>query len=231
MATPSSIISMAATLQNDTAQDTYTDAAVLPYLNIALDDLQEIFELNNIPVTNKSSAAITVPAEVRKIGFGTVPALPSDLIEIERLWESQVGQNNWVPMLKKDFIPHDLQDNTEISQFLIWAWMGQEINLIAANSPNDLKIDYIGKIFNTPILIGNINVNIPIINIKSYLGYKTAALLAMFIEEDEARAIALDSLATQALDRTLGISTKGRQSIVTRRRPFRASYKRRGLVY
>ncbi len=92
-------------------------------------------------------------------------------------------------------------------------------------------MDYTANMFNTPILIGNIGVNLPFTNVKTYLEYKTAALCAMFIAENESRAVALDSLTGTALSRALGIPIKGMQSIVTRRRPFRHSFKHRGTSY
>jgi hypothetical protein len=231
MAKPSDIIATVSTLMNDFAQTKYTNTVVLPYLNLALDELQETFELNGIPITNETSAAITIPAGVNEIGFATNPALPSDLIEIQELWESPTGLNNWTPMTKKDFIPHYLEDNTTISMFLIWCLDTGNISLIAANSVIDLKIDYTANMFNTPILIGNVGVDLPFTNVKTYLGYKTAALCALFIAENESRAQALDSLGMTALNRSTGIPIKGMQSITTRRRPFRASYKRRGVSY
>ena len=231
MATPSEIIDMVASLQNDTAQTEYTDAAVLPYLNMALDDLQETFELNNIPTTNKTSALINVTAGIDAIGFSTTPALPTGLIEIQQLWESPEGLNQWTKITKNTFIPHYLEDGTTISQFLIWAWVDQQIKLIAANADIDIKLDYIQSIFSTPILIGQIATDIPIINIKSYLGYKTAALCSMFIGENETRAMMLSGLADSALSKTLGIAIKGTQTIPIRRRPFRASFKRRNVAH
>jgi len=214
---------------NDPDQSLYTNAACLPYFNLSLDELQEIFELNDIPVTHETSASIAIPSGISRIGHDTVPALPSDLIEIRELWESPSGLEQWTPVVQKDTIPHYLQNNTTISQFLIYALKHGRIYFIATNADNDLKIDYIGSIFNTPIVIANINVNLPFTNIKTYLEYKTAALCAMFIAENETRAMALDSLAKTALDRALGIPIKGMQSIVTRRRPFRASLKNRGV--
>jgi hypothetical protein len=231
MPKPSDIIVTVAGLMNDFSQTQYTNTVCLPMLNLALNELQELFELNGIPVTNEVSAAITVPVGVNEIGFSTSPALPADLIEIQELWESPTGLNNWTPMVKKDFIPHYLEDNTTISMFLIWALEQGDVQLIAANSIIDLKIDYVSNMFNTPILIGAINTNLPFTNIGTYLDYKTAALCAMFIAENGSRAAALDSLAGTALTRALGIPIKGMQSITTRRRPFRASYKRRGVVY
>ncbi len=237
MPKPSDIITTAATLMNDYTQSVYNNAACLQFFNLALDELQEIFELNGLPVTNETSAAITVksPANVlqltSQVGFDTNPALPSDLIEIQQLWESPVGLNQWTEVVKKEFLPNYMKDGTRISQFLIWALEKGRIKLLAANQDNDLKIDYVASIFNTPILIKDINVNLPFTNVKTYLEYKTAALCAMFIAENPERATSLDSLAGGALSRSIGIPVKGMQSIVTRRRPFRSSYKRRGTVY
>ena len=73
-------------------------------------------------------------------------------------------------------------------------------------------IDYIGSIFNLPILTSQINTPIFIINAQSYLMYKTTALVAMVIDEDTNRALTMDAKAMDALERSLGISTKGRQS-------------------
>ena len=231
MPTPAAIISTVSALMNDSAQSRYTNSVCLPYLNLALDELQELYELNGIPIINKTSAIISVPSGVSSIGYTTIPAIPSDLIEIQELWESPSGQNEWTHMNKKEFIPHYLEDNTTISQFLIWSWESAQIKLIAANANNDLKLDYIAFIFNTPILMASINVDLSFTNIKTYLEYKTAAICAMFVAENETRAMALNGLAGTALDRALGIPIKGMQSIITRRRPFRASFKTRNNVY
>jgi hypothetical protein len=224
---PSAIITTVAALMNDAAQSNYTNAACLPYLNLALNELQEIYEQNDIPVTHETSAAITVKAGVSSIGLDTNPALPSDFIELQQLWESPEGLEQWTPLIKREYLPHQLQDGTTISQFLIYAWKKGRISLIAANQDNDLKLDYIASMFNTPILIKDINVNLPFTNIKTYLDYKTAALCALFIAENPSRALALDALTGTALTRALGIPIKGMQSVITRRRPFRQAHKNR----
>ena len=231
MPKPSEIIAASAVLMNDAAQSRYTNTAVLPFFNLSLDELQEIFELNGIPITNETSAAITIKQGISRLGFDTTPALPSDFIELQQLWESPVGLNKWIPVIKKDFIPHYLEDTTTISQFLIYTWEHGRILLVPANQDNDLKLDYTANMFNTPILIANINVNLPFTNVKTYLEYKTAAFCAMFMAENPQRATSLDSLAEGALGRALGIPIKGMQSITTRRRPFRHSFKHRGVSY
>jgi hypothetical protein len=232
MPKPSSIItSVAGACMNDAAQAVYDNATCLPMLNLALAELQELYEQNDIPITNDESAAITIKAGVNRLGFDTTPAFPSNLIEIKQLWESTSGLDQWTPMYKKDTIPHYLDGLTPTSRFGIWALEQGRVKLIAANTDIDLKIDYIGSLFNLPILIKDINVNLPFTNVETYLIYKTGALCAMFIAENESRAVALDSLTGTALSRALGIPIKGMQSIITRRRPFRASYKRRGTNF
>lgn len=229
MPTPSEIIDMAASLQNDTAQTQYTDPACLPYLNMALDELQEIFEANNIPVTNEVSIVLTIPIGQTVIGYTT--GLPNNLIEIQQLWERSAGTNPWIPMTKKEFLPHYLE-GVEYTTFRYWAWINNEIRLFPCNQENDIKMDYIQSIFDTPIDINDVEIDLGIRfkNIKSFLGYKTAALCSMYIGENETRAAALNGQAEQALERSLGISIKGTQSIIARRRPFRASYKMRTVI-
>jgi hypothetical protein len=227
MATPAQVMLRSAALLNDSVRSVYTDEVVLPYLNMALDELQEYYELNNVPITNNQSATITVPKGISAIGYATTPALPVDLIEIQNLYESEVGQSAWALMLPKTFL-HQTKD--QISAFIIYAWGQNQLNLIAANKDIDLKIDYVASLFPTDLAIGSINTDYPIKNIKSYLAYKTAALCSRYIGENETRSNELNGLAQLALDRSLGISTKSRQSILTRRRPFRAGYKSRGIV-
>ena len=234
MPVPSDIVGTVAVLMNDYAQTQYTNSVCLPFLNLALAELQEIFELNGLPVTNEESAIITIPYVaspaplIVQVGFNTVPSLPADMIEIQELWESPSCINQWTRVDKKDFLPKYLLDSTQISQFLVWAWEQGQINLIAANQPNDLRLDYTANMFNLPITIGNIGVNLPFTNIGTYLDYKTASLAAFFIAENESRSAALNSLAETALNRAIGIPVKGMQSITIRRKPFRFSFKHRG---
>jgi len=220
---------------NDQADAVYHDEIILPYFNMALQELQEIFELNNIPVTNVTSAIINVPTGIDTIGFPPdtplpdTPYLPSDLIEIQELWESQEGLNIWTPMRRLDFLPHDAEIAAPISNFLIWAWMEQEIRVIAANQDNDLKLDYIKSIF-TPITELTLDDDLAVLNIDSYIQYKTGALCSMYIGENSERAVVLNEQAEVALTRTIGISNKGEQAIFTRRLPFRMGYKSIGRL-
>lgn len=217
-----------ASLLNDTARTIYTYAAQVPYLNIALQELQEYFELNNIPVTQTTSAVIQVDAGFTEIVYNGVgiPTLPSDMIEPQQLWERTRNIDPYIPMSKRDFLPHYME-GIQTSQFIFYVWQDQKIKLLAANANNDIKIDYIKELFAT---VTNEFSLINVINARTFLGYRTAALCAEFIERNKSSSDALNSYAALAMDRATGIGAKGKQNIATRRRPFRAAYKRRGWI-
>jgi len=217
---------MTASLLNDTARSVYTYTAQLPYLNMAYRELGEKLELDNIPVTNETSAVILMEAGVSNIGGDGGPALPDGLVEIQQLWQRPTGTSQtFIPIQKYEYLPH-YWDGNETSVFPAWSYEGQIIKFIVCNTDTDVKIDYIkSAIENIP----DSNKLITIINSFNYLGYRNAGLCARFIGENPTRADSLDVQAELAYDRMLGMATKGKQSIVTRRRPFMASYKSRGI--
>jgi hypothetical protein len=223
-----SVINASAALLNDPSKSVYTFAVQLPYLNIAMQELQEIFELNNIPVTDTfTSSPILISAGVTAVGFSAGnPTLPSDLIEPKVVWQRQSGVDPYVPMTRVDFLPRFIQ-GISINQFINYVWQSQELRFLAANVDIQLVIDYVRKLF-VPITVDTDL--ILVLNTQTFLEYRTASLCAQFIMENPTRASSLDNDAGTALNRSLGIGTKGRQRILIRRRPFRASYKRRSFM-
>jgi len=230
--TAGEVMDMSASLLNDTAKTVYTYTAQMPYLNMAYRELGELLELNNIPVTNATSAVIPIIASGDNIGGSDTPdaahpALPDGLVEIQQLWQRPTGTDiPFLPISKYEFLPH-FWDGIETSVIPAWAWMEQIIKFIPSNTPTDVKIDYIKTAI---ITIEDEDDDILIINAFNTLGFRTAGLCARFIGENPTRADTLDSDAVLAFERMLGMSNKGRQSIVTRRRPFMASYKNRGMI-
>jgi len=224
------VMDSAASLQNDSAKASYTYAAQVPYLNMALLELQELFELNEVPVVDTVSAVMTVPAAVTSIGFSPAvpivgtPYLPSNLIEPQTLWERQSGTNSYVPMTIVDSLPKNLE-GIQVSQFIWYTWQSQEIRFLSSGQINQIKMDYIRNLF-TPITLLTGLEELYIINGQSFLQFRLGGLLAEFVGENQTRADKLNGFAALAIDRALGIGTKGRQAITTRRRPFRNNFKR-----
>jgi hypothetical protein len=222
------VMDISAALLNDPELSVYTYTAQLPYLKLASQELQESFEQNNIPITNETSAVIEVDAETTEIGFSDYtpsPNLPDDLIEIRQLWWSPRDQNQWLPMSKREYLPHYLED-AQTSALGFYTWNDQIIKFLPASADNDVKIDYIKPIF--PAIVDQ-NTILGLINGKTFLEFRTAGLCARYIGENPTRGDELDGFAQMASDRATGIGTKGKQSIPVRRRPFRAGFKRRGF--
>lgn len=224
----SEILDLSAAALNDTAREKFTNPVLIPYLNMSLIELQEIFELNDIPVTEDTSAIITVPSGSPAIGYNTTPPLPSNLIEIKNLWESTSGLSSYTPMYKVGaFKPYN---NVPVNSFGFYIWNSQEIRVLPALGAIDLKIDYVKALFN-PVTISLINAQNTIRNTDGYIWARSASFAAFFIDENTTRSAELNNDAAASLSRSLGISIKGMQAIVTRRRPFRASFKaRRSLL-
>lgn len=225
MPTAGEVMDQAAALQNDPAKTVYTFVKQIPYLNMAMRELEEIFEQNNVPITNDTSAIINIPANTSIVFRSPLgpPTFPVDLQEIQQMWERSEGVNPFIPMRRLEFLPHELE-GAQISQLLFWTFNEDQIQFLAANADNDIKVDYVKSLF-VPIVSSGDAINVP--SCMSFLAYRTAAICSEFIGENKTRADSLNANAVMALDRTLGISAKGRQAITTRRRPFMQSYKRR----
>lgn len=220
------ILQLSAGGLNDTARDKFTDLVLLPYLNMARIELEEIFELNSIPVTEETSAVLTIPANTSAIGFSSSPPLPSDLIEIKNLYESTTTLNNFIEIARKSSITPYISAGSTYTSFSVWAWNGQEIQVRAAANAVDIKIDYVKALFANMVTIPIINQQNEIKNTDGFLHFRTAGLAAEFIDENTTRSASLNTFATGSLERSLGISVKGMQILATRRRPFRAAFKR-----
>lgn len=231
--TAADVMDASASLMNDTAKTVYTYTAQMPYLNMALREMQEHFQLNNIPVSNATSTGITVAIGVKEIrpfdgvGSGGTLTYPSDLVEIQGIYERLSGSTDpYIPLIKREFLPHAIDDlPTDSLQY--WAWEGQVIRFVGATTARQVKLDYIATVFPR---VTNEAQQLGVINAFSFLQYRTAALCTRYIGENPDRSSELNDTAILALDRLTGIESKARQNIITRRRPFMAAYKRRSFT-
>jgi hypothetical protein len=213
-------------LLNDTQDAVYHDEIIIPYFKMAYDELKLNLQDYNIPFTNKTSEVITVPAGITDIGGPEGPGLPNDLIEIMGMYERTAGtDNNFLSMTRNIFLPKTEQ---QIAYLQVYSWQKQYIKLLGATSNIEVKIDYIAE---DMTMDPDANTVMVLHNSKLALQYGTAALCAMFIDENESRAAALNSKAVNALDLLLSVAVKSAQSAPVRRRPFLNRWKARGGGY
>ena len=222
------VLDGSAALLNDTQLSIFTYAAQIPYLNIALQELQEELELNNVPVTNKRAAIITITSGIEGIGGGNgKPNLPPGFIEPVELFERTSGsQYAFIDMKRCDFLP---VNQVPTAYLIYWSFNDGAIQFIpgGATGDVDVQIDYVKSIF---VPIGSSTDQIEYDKGLIFLTYRNAALCAEFIGENKTRADDLNVLAGLGLQRALGISTKGRQQMNTRRRPFMAGWRARRIL-
>ncbi len=227
--TAGDVMDRSAALMNDPEMTDYTYSAQLPYLNMAIDELVELLEESNNSPTNKTSDPITVAAGevmITPAENATTPHYPEDLIEIQEVRERSADTDDpFVLMVRREFI----EPTPATNSLLAWYWEDQciKFNPNGANADREIEIHYVGMGINQA---ENENSVIGTIGVRSFLSFKTAALCAMFIGENETRAGILQKEAEKSWDRLANIDNKGRQQITTRHRPFRAGWKRRGWV-
>jgi len=227
--TAAQVMDRSAALMNDPAKTDYTYIAQLPYLNIAIDELSENLEESNASPSNLTSAAIMLPIGKNMLTpteHVETPHYPIDLVEIQQVGERVAGSSDsYIQLVRKEFIQHFPVS----SSLMYWMWEDQciKFNPNGATGAREIQLKYVRQ----PIQLAVDDTSIiGTIGARSFLAYKTAALCSMFIGENQTRAEILDGEAERAMERLLGIGNKGRQEIFTRRRPFRASYKARGVM-
>lgn len=207
---------------NDQEDAVYHDSVILEYFQMAYEKLRQEMEDSNVPITNITSDAITITAGVTDIGGPTGPALPNDLIEIINLWEvSADTDQDYMLMRRLQFLP---KTPIQTAYLEVYSWQDQQVKLLGATGDIQVKFDYVASNLGD---VTDKNSQIRLTGAVNYLKFGTAALIAALIEGDLERAGTLGQLASDALDTTLNIKIKNQQSITTRRRPFRASYRTR----
>jgi hypothetical protein len=215
------IMDRSAVLLNDAAKTQFGYTVQIPFLKAAGDELRTALEENNYPTTNELNAAVTVTTAMTDIGGATGPALPSDLIELQALYERTAGSNeDYQRMVKVDFLP---PFSTLTNSLIYYTWQQQIIKFLGANSNRSVLIEYVADTLGT---ITDQNSTISLFNAIGYLSYRTAALCASFVGENPTRAEELNGYAGMELNKVINIAVKSRQAIVTRRRPFMANYRR-----
>lgn len=224
--TAGDVMDTVAALLNDVNKQLLTYSAQLPYLQQSFRELREELQVNNVPVTTVKEEILSLVAGTTEVSFVTSPGLPSDLIEIRQLWERQAGVDPWIPMTRMETLPYSLEGQ-DSQNFLIWSWADNKINLLAASQDNDLKMDYIKELTG----IVDQNTVIAVINGRTFLEFRTAAKCARYINEDPEKSDAFNTDAQLALDRLNIVESKAKQTIFIRRRPFRQTWKTRGVYY
>lgn len=201
----------AALFLNDPNRTQYTYSVLLPFLKIALQELEDIFIANGVSFVLKESAVIPVLANALTL------TLPSDFLLPIKLEERATGSSDtFKELLEKEFTPEDVPAD----ELKYWTWdNGQIISFLGATTNRDVNLYYYRALAVVNVPDDAVSIN----HVKQYLSGRSASIAAFVIGENTTRAQVLDALAQTALDRALAIATKRNQGKPVRRKPYGTS--------
>lgn len=209
-------LKIARSLLNDNLAITWSDATLMPLLQVAHGELLLDLRLNEIPVVQETSTTITVLAGATNLGINQ----PNDLVVPNRLYEKDTGApiSFYTEMSRVTVIPK--ADQT--SALVYWAWQQELIQFLGATSDRDVLVEYVGSVI-TPTLVTS---NLGFISSELYIGARIAAL-AMATVGNDGQASIFDGIAQSNLDKILRFNVKEDQDLPVRRLPYRRGTRRR----
>ena len=202
-----------ATLLSTPGGRRYTDPEIKEYVALAFDEILKRLAENGINQL-RSQVDFTLPAGVTVVGPTTTPALPSDFVRPESLWEQQNG--NWCAMrIVRDHIPFNIDKEERLTW---WNFRDGSLYFLGANQNVPVRMQYIANI---PSMVkpGDI------IDYPSLLGvvsYQAAAIGAAVGEQQTAQFF--EDKANKLLQSLVNIDTH-----MDQQRPFRRIRRRMGL--
>lgn len=201
-------------LLNDVEGQLYTNAVLLPFVNLAYGEAQKELNVNSSGTVKEVTGVITVVAGDTEITIDDI----ADMILPLELRERAVGETVFVDMDKKMW-----EENAEQVDILQnWVWRENEIKLLGALTDRQVSVRYIKGL---PELLNDTS-PIFILSSLEFLSYRTAGLASRFIGGNGGRADALDTMAMMLLPKIVAIEIKNNQGMPVRRRPFGYSRRR-----
>lgn len=207
--TSGSVMLRAATHLNDPSQLVWTSGVMLPFLNMALGELDDELAVHGVsPLRNESIIATVDIAD-------TTIAMPVGFVEAVSLSERIRGSSDfWREVDEVRWIDRNLTTQTEIVQ---WATRGQSaIEINAPQSDREVLLRYIAGITEATGTGTTLDYDAS----ANYLGLLTAKNAARDGGNSSSKVSMLEPDITRARDRMLRRLVKGKQSIGVRRRPY-----------
>jgi len=223
------IADYAAALLNDPAKTDYTYPVLQPFIMMAYYELVDTQMDGQQPPLVFTAPPVLIPAGADTMypeySLNT-PHYHEHVSEIQEIGERLAGTTELFTKMKRtEFLGYIGPPGEKLR---LWTWENEAIKFPVggATTAREVQIKCLRGL--TSGLLPPPEMIIAGHNTHTYLIYKTASLAAMFIGENPERAAILDDQAQKALDRVESIDNKGRQQIMTRHKPFRASWKLRG---
>lgn len=221
MATAGQAMDSARAHLNDVGATIWTNTVLLPFVQEAHRELRNKLVLNGVPVIDKVTAVLSVPAYTTDLT--TAAGYPTDMVVPLWLKERNVGDDNsdFIDMNQRDFIPNAMQD----IWLYWWAWIGEKIYFIGSTQDEEVQLRYRRQI-TTP---SGVSSDLGFINAEIYISYRIASMACNSIGEiDKGKMLQETSMVN--LDEVIRLNVKQMQGLPARRRPYHRRYSNNTIV-
>lgn len=216
--TAGSIINTVKSILNDSAGYYWNFNLLLPFLQLAYQDLSQRIQINQIPIIRQEVKILNLPANTTVIALGTNPGLPANLINPIYLEERLSGgdDTDWIPMEQRDSSVDEIAD----IYLNYWWWDGYQINFVGSTSNEDIKMKYMASLW----LPNNQSDYILPRGVERFLEHQTAHYAADSLY-DQYKANQELGKATLALEEFIRAQVQSQQGLPVRRIGYRRSVK------
>jgi len=184
MAVASVALDRARAMMNDRLAAIWTDAILMPFLDISFQEAQAWLRKSKSPFMK-----VTSPAQVVLAGAVVVGAALTDLVEPIRVWAGPSSLATSSLLEEVSFIPQVPATTT----LKFWSWTGGAINLLGATTDQNVYVHY-WKNFATPVSSAG---SLVIPAIENYIAPKIASLAMASVGQDSLSAV----MAAMGLER------------------------------
>lgn len=205
--TAATVLAQSAVLLNDPAQSTWTNTVLLPCLTKAGEELEQHFEVNEIPIQKQVSIVIEVTTADTELA-----QLPTDMVEPIHLWErTDDSTEDWIKVREVEFIDMNMNDTNQIVQ---WAYRNGKIYINSPTTDREVKLDYVRSM----TALDSTGATVEVQQAKNFLAARTAQIAAANIGNNPSKAASLEEDVTTCLDRLIRRMLKNKQGVGGARR-------------
>lgn len=198
---------------NDANQLVYTSTVLLPFLNMAIDEVDEELAIYEISPLKKDSLTIEVDS-----GDTQLDEMPTDFVEAITLYERPLGSSGeWreVSEVREIYNNYAVNTNTEILQ---WSVRGSTILINPPSSDREVQLDYIRGLTEAAGAVTTIDIEVS----RRLLALLTARNAARDLGNSPTKANSFEADIARARDRlTRRLQKNSQTSMGVRRLPYR----------
>jgi hypothetical protein len=208
----SEVTAQAAVLLNDASQAFWTNTVLLPCLTKANEELEQLLEINEVPLQKQVSQVIDVDSGDTEL------ALPTNFVEPIHLQERlRDSTDDWSDFLTR--VSWIDPNDTTSSVIDSWAWRDNKVLINPPDNDREVLLYYTRKL--TPLVAAGDTVELA--QSKTWLAARTAQIAAQNLGNNPTKAEELQVDVARAEDMLLRRLVKNTQALGVRRQGYKGN--------